>query len=170
MPDKIKTLADLKPDAKNARKHNPRNIGMVADSIREVGAARSGVIDEKGNILAGNGTYEALAEAGITNIRVVKASGNEWVVVQRDGLSEEQKRRLALYDNRTAELADWEGEVLKEFNDDDPDFLAKLFYDDELESILDIEPEEPPKEKESGAGAGGKEVECPKCEHKFIPE
>ena len=47
-------LSDLKQDRNNARKHNPRNIGMVANAIREVGVARSGVIDEHGNILAGN--------------------------------------------------------------------------------------------------------------------
>ena len=83
----IKTLKDLKPDVKNARKHNPRNIGMIADALREVGAARSGVCDEDGNILAGNGTYEALAEAGIEKVKVVEADGNEWVVVKRKGLT-----------------------------------------------------------------------------------
>ena len=59
----MKNLADLKPDKRNARKHNPRNIGMIADAIREIGVSRSGVIDEDGNILAGNGTYDALSEA-----------------------------------------------------------------------------------------------------------
>ena len=61
----ISTLADLKQDQENARKHNPRNIGMIVKAINEVGVARSGVIDEYGNILAGNGTFEALSEAGI---------------------------------------------------------------------------------------------------------
>lgn len=97
-PTEIKHLSDLHPDQRNARKHNPRNIGMVADSLREVGAARSGVIDEDGNILAGNGTWEALAEAGIERVKVVEADGNEWVVVRRKGLTEEQKRKLSLYE------------------------------------------------------------------------
>ena len=81
------TLKDLKPDVKNARKHNPRNIGMIADAFREVGVARSGVVDEDLNILAGNGTYEALAEAGFEKVKVVEADGNEWVVVKRKGLT-----------------------------------------------------------------------------------
>lgn len=127
-------LSDLKPDQKNARKHNPRNIGMVANSLREVGAARSGVIDEKGNILAGNGTYEALSEAGIEKVKIVKADGNEWVVVQRKGLSEKQKLKLALYDNRSAELAEWDKEVLADI---DPEIMESMFSTDELEDLLD---------------------------------
>jgi len=127
-------LSDLRQDKNNARKHNPRNLGMVANAIREVGVARSGVIDEDGNILAGNGTFEALSEVGIEDIKVVKANGNEWVVVQRDGLSDEQKTKLALYDNRTAELAEWDTDVLA---DTDLDILESMFSEDELSNLLD---------------------------------
>jgi len=130
----VNKLADLKPDQNNARKHNPRNIGMVANSLREVGAARSGVIDEDGNILAGNGTYEALSEAGIEKVKIVQADGNEWVVVQRKGLSEKQKLKLALYDNRSAELAEWDKEVLADI---DPEIMESMFSTDELEDLLD---------------------------------
>ena len=77
MPDEIYTLSDLKPDTLNARKHNPRNLSMIEQSLRQVGAARSGVIDEDGTILAGNGTYEALAAAGIERVRVVETDGND---------------------------------------------------------------------------------------------
>lgn len=130
----VNKLADLRPDQNNARKHNPRNIGMVANSLREVGAARSGVIDEDGNILAGNGTYEALSEAGIEKVKIVQADGNEWVVVQRKGLSEKQKLKLALYDNRSAELAEWDKEVLADI---DPEIMESMFSTDELEDLLD---------------------------------
>ena len=130
----VNKLADLKPDRNNARKHNPRNIGMVANSLREVGAARSGVIDEDGNILAGNGTYEALSEAGIEKVKIVQADGNEWVVVQRKGLSEKQKLKLALYDNRSAELAEWDKDVLADI---DPEIMESMFSTDELEDLLD---------------------------------
>ena len=131
----VKHLSDLHQDPKNARAHNPRNVGMIADALREVGAARSGVIDEDGRILAGNATWEALAEAGIERVRVVKADGNEWVVVQREGLTEEQKRRLALYDNRAAELADWDPEILAELAQDDG-LLEGLWSEGELEDLL----------------------------------
>lgn len=132
----FKSLADLKPDPNNARKHNSRNIGMITSSIGEVGVSRSGVIDEDGNILAGNGTYDALAQAGITKIKVVEADGEEWVVVQRKGLTPEQKAKLALLDNRTAELAEWDPEIIKKIDIEFPEITEKLWFPDELESIL----------------------------------
>lgn len=134
----INTLADLKPDQSNARKHNPRNIGMISKAIGEVGVGRSIVIDEEGNILAGNGTVEALAECGITDVRVIKANGNELIAVQRSGLTEEQKKKLALYDNRTAELADWDVPVLKELEIGLPGLLENMFLPLELDELLDL--------------------------------
>ena len=101
-------LKDLIPDPANRRKHTPRNLGMVADALREVGAARSIVIDENNVIMAGNGVSAAAGEAGITRVKVVEAAGDELVAVRRVGLTDEQKRALALYDNRTGELAEWD--------------------------------------------------------------
>ena len=74
--------------------------------------ARSIVIDEDGMILAGNGVVEAAAEVGITRMRIVEADGEEVIAVRRTGLTPEQKRALAIYDNRTAELATWNVEQL----------------------------------------------------------
>ena len=125
-------LSDLTPDSHNARKHNPKNIGLIEQSIRAVGAARSGVVDENGVILAGNGTYEALAAAGIEKVKVVEADGNEWVVVRRTGLTEEQKRVLALADNRSGEIAEWDGETLKAQGID----LAPWFSGAELAALI----------------------------------
>jgi len=122
------TLADLKPDPRNARRHNPRNIGMIVDSLHQVGAARSIVIDEDNVILAGNGVIEAAAEAGIMDVRIIEASGNEIIAVKRSGLTAEQKTKLALFDNRTAELADWDLDVLGDLDID----LGDLFFDSEL--------------------------------------
>lgn len=133
---KIKTLADLKPDSRNARKHNPRNIGMITESLGRVGAARSIVIDEDGNILAGNGTVEALAEVGIHKVKVVETDGEEIVAVMRKGLSPEQKIELALADNRTAELAEWDPVVLEELSVEIPEIIGEFFRENELDQIL----------------------------------
>lgn len=87
-------LEDLKQDSVNARKHNPRNVAMIVNSIQEVGCGRSILIDEDGNILAGNATYEALVEAGIEKVRVVEGSGDEIIAVQRSDLTQlENKTR-----------------------------------------------------------------------------
>jgi len=126
------TLADLKPDPRNARKHNPRNIGMIVDSLHQVGAARSIVIDEDNVILAGNGVIEAAAEAGIMDVRIIEASGNEIIAVKRSGLTPEQKTKLALFDNRTPELAEWNIDVLGELDLD----LGDLWFDNELGEML----------------------------------
>src|SRR3954463_11008658 len=85
-------IADLVSDPINRRQHNPRNLGMVSDALREVGAARSIVIDEDNVILAGNGVTEAAADAGITKVRVIDAAGDELIAVRRSGLSVGQKR------------------------------------------------------------------------------
>jgi hypothetical protein len=103
-------IKDLVPDRKNRRRHNPRNLGMVVDALHQVGAARSIVIDEDNVVLAGNGVSEAAAEAGITRVQVVDVDGSTLVAVRRRGLSAEQKRALAIYDNRAGELAEWNGE------------------------------------------------------------
>src|SRR4051794_2049967 len=111
-------LALLTPDPRNARRHSDRNLALIEQSLREVGAARSIVIDEDGVVLAGNATVQAATNAGLTHVRIVEAEGADLIAVRRTGLSSEQKRQLALYDNRAAELADWDLEVLASLADD----------------------------------------------------
>lgn len=107
---------------------------MIESALREVGAARSIVVDEDGVILAGNATVEAAAAAGIERVLTVDADGETLVAVRRTGLTPEQKTKLALYDNRTAELADWDPAVLESLAEDVD--LSGLFFDDELTAIL----------------------------------
>jgi len=136
------TLADLTPDPANARKHAPRNVGTIVSALHEVGAARSIVIDEDGVILAGNATVEAAAEAGITRVQVVEADGQTIVAVRRRGLTPEQKARLALFDNRAAELADgWDVGVLTQMQADGVS-LEGLWHPDELAKLLGSEPKD----------------------------
>ena len=133
----IETLADLTPDPRNARRHNPRNVGMLEKALGEVGAARSIVIDERGVVLAGNATIEAAARAGIEKVQVVDADGETIIAVRRTGLTAKQKTRLALYDNRTAELADWDADVIADLLATERELLDGLFADDELAELLD---------------------------------
>lgn len=56
----------------------------------------------------------------------------------RKGLSAEQKIELALADNRTAELAEWDPLVLEELNLEVPDVLAGMFSPVELDDIFSL--------------------------------
>ena len=136
MSDDLTHIKDLVPDPKNRRKHTPRNVGMIVDALHKVGAARSIVIDENNEVLAGNATIEAAGEAGITQLKVIDATGDEIVAVRRTGLTSAEKRDLAMYDNRTGELADWDATQLLEDAKNEVD-LSAFFYDEELQAILD---------------------------------
>lgn len=164
-------LKDLVPDDMNPRRHNPRNIGMIVDSLHEVGAARSGVIDEDNRILAGNGTYEALAEAGIERVKIVEADGNEWVVVKRRGLTDEQKRRLSLFDNRTQETSEWDGNILAQLTAEAPALAKGLWTEGELAEVLRIVPDfQPAGIEEQGRLDEKAKVKCPECGCEFVPK
>ena len=138
MPTKSEnlTVADLTPDPRNARRHPQRNLDLLEASLREVGAARSIVIDEDGTILAGNATVEVAGQIGIERVRVVEADGNELVAVRRRGLTPEQKTRLALFDNRVAELAEWDAQTLALLDEDTGVCLEGMFRADEIELVL----------------------------------
>jgi DNA modification methylase len=112
----IGTLGDLTPDPANRRTHNPRNLAMLADALRIVGASRSIVVDEAGVILAGNGVVEAASAAGLTKLQIVDAE-------------------LAIYDNRTAELAEWNVEQLAADLQNGEDLTA-FFLPEELTGLL----------------------------------
>ena len=131
MAKKPTHIKHLVADPKNRRKHTPRNVGLIVDALHKVGAARSIVIDEQNEVLAGNATLEAAAEAGLTKVKVVEADGSEVVAVRRTGLSDDQKRDLALYDNRAAELAEWDVEQLMQDVEAGVD-LSAFFQEDEL--------------------------------------
>ena len=106
------SIKDLKSDHKNARRRTDRSAELIKESLQRYGAARSIVIDEDNRILAGNGTIEGAKEAGIDRIRVIETDGDEVIAVRRIGLTEEQKVGLALADNRTADLSEWDQEML----------------------------------------------------------
>lgn len=152
MTDK-RHIAELRFDPRNARKHTPRNLGMIGTSLQETGAGRSIVIDKDGVILAGNATVEAAAAAGFEDVIVVPADGRTLVAVQRTDLAHdsEQAIKLALYDNRTAEFAYWDRDVIQELIDEGID-ISQMWYDDELDKLLeadDIDAEFVPDESEN---------------------
>lgn len=133
------SIKDLKHDHKNARKRTDRSAALIAESLKRYGAARSIVIDEDGRILAGNGTVEGARKAGISKLRIIEAEGDELIAVRRAGLSEDEKVGLALADNRSSDLSEWDNEMLRQLSEEHD--LTPWFEDDELLAEV-LEPEE----------------------------
>ena len=135
----VRHIKDLHSDKGNLRKHGERNIAMIEKSLEALGAARSIVIDEKNVVLAGNGVLEAAGNVGIERVKVVEADGNEIVAVRRRGLSARQKRDLAIADNRTQELSEWNLEALAQLSSDD---VQPWFNENEIHGLLEFLPGE----------------------------
>lgn len=90
---KIK-LHDLKPLEVNVRKHNDNQLKELIRSVEQFGQTRAIVIDDENNILIGNGLHAALVKAGHT----------EAYIYRKTGLSETEKKKLILADNKTYSL------------------------------------------------------------------
>lgn len=136
-------ISELKSDHKNARRRTDRSSELIKESLQRYGAARSIVIDEENRILAGNGTIDGAKAAGIKNLRIIETDGDEIIAVKRTGLSEEQKVGLALADNRTADLSEWDQEMLHQLSEEHD--ISPWFDQDDLDELLavtELDPEE----------------------------
>ena len=95
-------VSQLVPYANNARTHSPEQIMKLRASIREYGFADPIMIDEQGNVLAGHGRLLAAIDEGYTEVPCVPI----------EGLTEAQKKAYILANNRLAEDAGWDKELL----------------------------------------------------------
>lgn len=96
-------IDDVYPYPNNPRK-NDDAVQAVAESIRQCGYISPIIVDEDYVILAGHTRYKALQELGYKQVRVAVAAG----------MSEEAKKKYRLLDNKTAELAKWDFDLLAE--------------------------------------------------------
>ena len=94
-------ISQLSFDPINARKHNEKNLKAIVGSLRKFGLQKPIVIDKNNIVIAGNGTLAAAKELGWTEIDCV-----------RTDLTKTEAIAFALADNKTAELAEWDDEVL----------------------------------------------------------
>lgn len=128
------SISDLRSDHKNARKRTDRSATLIEESLKRYGAARSVVIDEDNRILAGNGTVDAAKRAGISKVRVIETDGDEIIAVKRTGLTEDQKIGLALADNRTSDLSEWDKEMLHQLSEEHD--ITPWFEAEDLAEIM----------------------------------
>ena len=102
----------LRAQRQNARTHSKRQIRQIADSIERFGFCNPILVDDDLTILAGHGRVAAAQLLNLTTVPTVRLSH----------LSEADKRAYVIADNRLAEKAGW-----------DRDLLAL-----ELQSLIDI--------------------------------
>jgi DNA modification methylase len=95
-------IAVLKPYARNARSHSRKQIKKIAVSIERFGFVNPVLIDEGHQIIAGHGRVAAAKTLGWTEVPVLRI----------EHLSEQEKRAYILADNRLAEDAGWDQELL----------------------------------------------------------
>jgi DNA modification methylase len=93
---------ELRPHPNNARTHSRKQIRQIARSIEKFGFCNPILVDDAKQIIAGHGRVEAAKLLGIDAVPTCQLSH----------LSEADKRAYVLADNKLAEKAGWDGELL----------------------------------------------------------
>ena len=99
----MRPVADLMPYARNTKKHGPKQIAAIAESMREYGFTNPVLIAD-GGLLAGHGRLLAAEKVGLKRVPTIDLSH----------LTQEQRRAYVLWDNRSAEIdSGYDLEMLK---------------------------------------------------------
>jgi DNA modification methylase len=124
---RLRDLADLRPDPRNANRGTRRGRDLLTSSLRTYGAGRSVLADRAGLVIAGNKVVEHAKALGLP-IQVVQTVGESLVVVQRTDLdlaTDPRAQALAIADNRVAELdLEWAPSILEQLRVDGVDVAA----------------------------------------------
>ena len=122
-------LERLKPYDKNAREHSVEQVAQIAASITEFGFLNPILVDSNDGIVAGHGRLSAAKELALDVVPVVVL----------DHLTENQKKAYVLVDNKLAENATWNEDLLAEeiikLNLQDFDLNILGWSDEELKSL-----------------------------------
>src|SRR6476661_4760170 len=141
----IETLAvgTLRPYERNPRTHSNKQIRQIAKSIQRFGFCNPVLIDDQGQIIAGHGRVAAAKLLGIKEVPIVKLAH----------LSDAEKRAYILADNRLAEKAGWDREILAI----ELQALVSLDFEVELTGFETAEIDLILEEASEAAGTGGRE-------------
>lgn len=166
-------LSELVRPERNIRIHTEKQLEEFERSVRMFGQIRPIVVDEKNTILAGNGLYETLLRMG----------EEQALVYKYEDLTESQKKKLMIADNKIFSLGienlDTLNEFLEELNGDldipgfDEEILKQMVADaDEVtEKISEygtLDEEEIQQIKEANEKREQKELESASEERKAI--
>ncbi len=101
---KLIKIDNLNPYKNNARKHSPKQIKQIANSIERFGFTNPLIVDEGYEVLAGHGRLEAAKSINLNEVPCL-------IVKDLDSLS---KKAYIIADNKIAENASWDFELLAE--------------------------------------------------------
>ena len=123
-------VSALIPYIRNARTHSPEQIAQIAASIREFGWTNPILVDGHNGVIAGHGRLLAARQLGFDEVPVIELAH----------LNDTQRRAYVLADNRLAENAGWDTELLRlelgELQLMDIDLGLLGFGDAELQDLL----------------------------------
>lgn len=121
---------ELIPYAYNARTHSDTQIAQIAASMSEFGFVNPILLGENNVIIAGHGRLMAARKLGLSTVPVIRLAH----------LNETQRRALVLADNKIAENAGWDEELLRQelaaLDELEFDLSIAGFSDEELDNIL----------------------------------
>lgn len=124
-------VSDLRPYERNARKHSKRQMTALVAGIRRFGFNVPVGVWQDGMLLAGHGRWEAAKEIGLETIPGVDLSH----------MSLEEARAYCLADNRIADMARWDDDILKaelgDLQTAEVDLTGIGFSDKDLAKLLD---------------------------------
>jgi DNA modification methylase len=98
----VKSVADLKPYPRNARKHSKRQVKQIAASIERFGFTNPVLVGADGQILAGHGRVAAAKLLGLQSIPTISLKH----------LTPEERQAYVLADNKLALNANWDPDIL----------------------------------------------------------
>lgn len=125
-------ITSLSADPSNARLHPQRNLDQITASLRRFGQQKPIVVDANNTVRAGSGTLAAAIKLGWETIQIV-----------RSDLARTELTAYAIADNRSAELAEWDTDVLARTLDD-PEIGDVGFDDAELAKLAgQADPDDP---------------------------
>ena len=127
-------IHELAPHDKNPRTHSKRQIEQIAKSIKRFGFVNPVLLDKDGNILAGHSRIEGAKSLGLESVPTLDIGS----------MSDAERRAYIVADNRLAELAGWDSELLglkmEAILEAMPDFdVGAIGFDDgELDALLAV--------------------------------
>lgn len=177
-PLKLIPMIDLKPYPGNARRHPTDQIDALKSLIRMAGFTAPIIYDfEADHIIAGHGRLIAATQM-LDDGESIPLPGRKGFLpkgklptIDGSGMSEAERRAFVIADNKIAQRATWDEQLLEiefgQLQDMGFDLSLTAFEPDELRPFIEVPKVEPSSLEEQGRLDQKAKTTCPKCGHEF---